>query len=247
MLPLPLPIKRHSASPFSGKGTLYTPLSLAASLEVEEQVWQLQEMLFSVSEAFPILTSASERMQLQTFVQVTVMYDVGIAAHEQRTVPFVAATARLLQLSEEETELICLAAFLHDLGKICLPYHVVQKAGPLNEQEWGLVRRHPALGTALLTFAGGTFATLAPIVISHHEHWDGTGYPHSLAGLDIPIGARLISVIDSYDAMTAARPYSTSKTHEQACAELLRCAGSYYDPLIVAAFLSSFVDVSKAA
>jgi HD-GYP domain-containing protein (c-di-GMP phosphodiesterase class II) len=85
------------------------------------------------------------------------------------------------------------------------------------------------------------------MVVSHHERWNGSGYPYGLAGEDIPLGARLISVIDSYDAMTAARPYSTSKTHEQACAELLRCAGSYYDPLIVAAFLSSFVDVSKAA
>ncbi len=247
MLPLPLPIKRRSTRPLAGSGKPHTLLSFASSSGVEEQVWHLQKMLFSVSEAFPILRAASERMRLQTFVQATMMYDMGIATHQQRIVSFVSATASLLHLSREETELICLAAFLHDLGKICLPYDVVQKAGPLNEQEWCLVRQHPALGAALLTFAGGTFATLAPIVIAHHEHWDGTGYPHHLAGLDIPIGARLISVIDSYDAMTAARPYSTPKTHEQACGELLRCAGTYYDPLIVAAFLASCEDVNKAA
>jgi response regulator RpfG family c-di-GMP phosphodiesterase len=247
MLPLPLPIKRYSVNPFAGSGKPYALLSLASASQAEEQVWHLQEMLFSISDAFPILTSVSERMQLQTFVQATMMYDMSVATHEQRIVPLVTATARLLQLSEEETHLICLAAFLHDLGKICLPYRVVQKAGPLNEQEWYLIRQHPALGAALLTFAGSTFATLAPIVIAHHEHWDGGGYPHGLAGKDIPLGARLISVIDSYDAMTVARPYSTPQSHEQACAELLRCAGTYYDPLIVAAFLASFVNGSKPA
>ena len=247
MLPLPLPIKRRSTRPLAGSERPYPPLSLALSPEVEEQVWRLQEALFSVSEAFPILTSTSERMQLQTFVQATVMYDMSVAIHEQRIVPFITATASLLHLSREETELICLAAFLHDLGKICLPHDVVQKPGPLNEHEWSLMQQHPALGAALLTFAGGTFATLAHIVIAHHERWDGSGYPYGLAGEDIPLGARLISVIDSYDAMTADRPYSTSQSHEQACAELLRCAGTYYDPLIVAAFLASYGDVGKAA
>src|SRR2546421_5142578 len=105
MLPLPLPIKKYSAIPFAGSGRPYTLLSLAPSPEVEEQVWRLQEMLFSVSEAFPILTSVSERLQLQTFVQATVMYDMDIATHEQRIVPFVTATASLLQLSREETEI----------------------------------------------------------------------------------------------------------------------------------------------
>jgi HD-GYP domain-containing protein (c-di-GMP phosphodiesterase class II) len=217
-------------------------LSFTPSSQAEEQVWRLQEMLFSVGEAFPILTSDSERMQLQTFVQATIMYDMNVATHEQRIVPFVTTTASLLHLSREETELICLAAFLHDLGKICLPYDVVQKPGPLNEQEWSLMHQHPALGAALLTFA-----TLASMVVSHHERWNGSGYPYGLAGEDIPLGARLISVIDSYDAMTAGRPYSTPLSHEQACAELLRCAGTYYDPLIIAAFLASFVDVGKAA
>ncbi len=246
MLPLPLPM-RYLASPFADLGRPYTLWSLVLPLEVEEQAWHLQEMLCSVSETFSILTLASERIQLATFVRMTVTYDMSVATHEQRIVPFVTATASLLHLSREETELICLAAFLHDLGKICLPYDVIQKTGPLNEQEWSLMRQHPTLGAALLTSAGGTFATLAPMVISHHERWDGRGYPYGLAGEDIPLGARLISVLDSYDAMTSGRPYSTPQSHEQACAELLRCAGTHYDPLIVAAFLASLVNVSKAA
>lgn len=233
-----LPLSRgYPTNPSLELGRPHTLISLPSSPREEKQTKLLQESLLSVGEAFPVLASVSERLQLQTFVQATVMYDLSIVAHQQRVVSLVAATAHLLDLPPEEVAIFCLAAFLHDLGKICLPYSVVQKAGPLNEQEWHLMRQHPTLGAALLTFAGGVFAALAPIVIAHHERMDGSGYPCGLAGEDIPLGARLISVIDSYDAMTTLRPYSVPQLHEQACTELVRCAGTRYDPQVVAAFL----------
>ena len=236
MLSLPSPIRRYSVGP-RGMGP-DAVLSFPLFSETEEQARHLQEIPLSVTEALAEFASPCEHMQLQTFMQATVMYDVSIAAHEHRIVPLVAATAHLLDLSREEIGIMCLAAFLHDLGKICLPYSVVQKPGPLNKQEWQLMHRHPALGASLLTFAGGIFTELAPIVLAHHEHWDGSGYPYNLTQEAIPLGARLISVIDSYDAMTTARPYSVPHSHEYACAELLRCAGSSYDPRMVAAFLA---------
>jgi HD-GYP domain-containing protein (c-di-GMP phosphodiesterase class II) len=147
------------------------------------------------------------------------------------------ATALDLGRSEEELHLIRLAALLHDIGKISIPDAILHKPGPLTDEEWAIMRRHPQVGGDILSQAGGIFHLLAHIVVAHHERWDGRGYPHGLAEEAIPIGARIISVVDSYDAMTSRRVYREPLSSEQAQAELRRCAGSQFDPQVVAAFL----------
>ena len=109
--------------------------------------------------------------------------------------------------------------------------------GPLSEEEWTVMRRHPVLGQHILVQVGGFFELLSHIVVAHHERWDGHGYPHGLAQSAIPLGARILTVVDSYDAMTSERPYRQPLSDAQARAELLRCAGSQYDPQVVEVFL----------
>jgi len=164
-------------------------------------------------------------------------HDQGTDAHAHRLLQLAEATARELGHSEEELRLIRLAALLHDIGKVGIPDALLHKPGPLTDEEWAIMRRHPQISCEILEQAGGIFRLLARIIVAHHERWDGRGYPAGLAQETIPIGARIISVVDSYDAMTSRRVYQESLTIEQAKEELRRCAGSQYDPQVVAAFL----------
>ena len=105
--------------------------------------------------------------------------------------------------------------------------------------EWGVMRRHPQIGQQILTQARGQLGLVSHIVVAHHERWDGQGYPYGLAQQEIPLGARLLSVIDTYDAMTSARPYREALSAAEAREELQRCAGSQFDPQVVAVFLQT--------
>jgi HD-GYP domain-containing protein (c-di-GMP phosphodiesterase class II) len=125
---------------------------------------------------------------------------------------------------------------LHDIGKIGIPDAILLKPGPLTPDEWTIMRRHPDIGKRLIE--GIPFLRGAvPIVYSHHEKWDGSGYPLALKGEDIPLGARIFSVVDAFDAMTFDRPYSRAVPFEAAKSEIKRCAGTHFDPAVVAAFL----------
>jgi HD-GYP domain-containing protein (c-di-GMP phosphodiesterase class II) len=143
----------------------------------------------------------------------------------------------MLGRSEEEVQLIRLAAQLHDIGKMGIPDAILHKPGPLTPEEWAVMQSHPRMGQQILTQAGGRLDLISHIVVAHHERWDGQGYPYGLAQQEIPLGARILSVVDSYDAMTSTRPYREACSAEQARAELQRYAGSQYDPRVVDAFL----------
>ncbi|MFL5655201.1 MAG: amino acid permease, partial [Ktedonobacteraceae bacterium] len=162
--------------------------------------------------------------------------DRGTNAHAHRMVALAEETARVLNRSEEEIHLIRLGALLHDIGKIGIPDAILHKPGSLTAEEWAVMRLHPRIGQHILSQAGGVFIALASIVVAHHERWDGQGYPAGLSGEAIPLAARILTVIDSYDAMTSRRVYRTAMSPLAARAELERCAGSQYDPDVVAAF-----------
>src|SRR5581483_2381320 len=139
--------------------------------------------------------------------------------------------------SEDEVVLLRLAVQLHDIGKIGIPEAILHKPGPLTEDEWGVMRHHPQIGQQILTQAKGQFGLVSHIVVAHHERWDGKGYPYRLAQQEIPLGARILSVIDAYDAMTSSRPYRAALSAEVAQEELQHCAGTQFDPQVVDAFL----------
>jgi HD-GYP domain-containing protein (c-di-GMP phosphodiesterase class II) len=168
---------------------------------------------------------------------LTAAWDQTIMAHAYRLVRPAQATAYQLGLSQEEISRVGLAALLHDLGKVGIPKAILSKPGPLTDEEWAIVQRHPETGCQILLQAGGIWGSLAPIVAAHHERWDGCGYPRRLAKEAIPLEARILSVVDAYDAMISPRVYQKPLSQEEARAELQRCAGHQFDPQVVAAFL----------
>ncbi len=143
--------------------------------------------------------------------------------------------ARKLGTGIEELERVRLAAELHDLGKTALPATLLQKGSPLSPEEREFVERHPAIGERLL-HAAPALTPIGRLIRASHERFDGTGYPDRLAGTDIPLGARIISVCDAFDAMISTRPYRRARTVEEALEELRQNSGSQFDPAVVEAF-----------
>ena len=127
------------------------------------------------------------------------------------------------------------AAELHDVGKMAIPDEILQKPGPLTQDEWAFVRRHPLVGERILSVAPALLP-VAKIVRSCHERWDGSGYPDGVAGEEIPLGARIVAVCDAFDAMINPRPYRAARSVEEALQELRACSGTQFDPTVVAAF-----------
>ena len=128
------------------------------------------------------------------------------------------------------------AAILHDVGKLGIPDSVLQKPGPLTDEEYDLVKQHATIGADLVAAAGGP-GLLPDIVRHHHENWDGSGYPDRLAELDIPVGARVIAIVDCYDALTSDRPYRRALSHDSALAMIHQRRAVMYDPQMTDAFM----------
>jgi diguanylate cyclase (GGDEF)-like protein len=149
------------------------------------------------------------------------------------------ALARAIDLPEGELDRIRTASLLHDLGKLAIPEEILAKPGDLAASEWRVVAEHPKIGQVVLEQAGA-LRDAATIVLHHHEWYDGRGYPHGLAGDDIPVGARIVSIVDAYEAMIGGRPYRDAISHRAALAELRRQAGVQFDPELVEVFVALF-------
>jgi putative nucleotidyltransferase with HDIG domain len=160
--------------------------------------------------------------------------DTYTGSHSTRVAELGAWIAARLGLDAEQVELARLAGSLHDLGKLAIPEEILRKPGPLTPPERLVLERHPQIGFRMLESLG--VEPVAEWVFRHHERWDGLGYPDGLAGDEIPLGARIIFIADAYDAMTSDRAYRGRLTPQDAVAELERCAGTQFDPAIVALF-----------
>jgi diguanylate cyclase (GGDEF)-like protein/putative nucleotidyltransferase with HDIG domain len=157
--------------------------------------------------------------------------------HSAFVVDMARTVAATIGLDEVEVERVGHAALLHDIGKVGMPDRVLHKPGPLVGEEWDVMREHPVIGERILRAIPG-MGSVARIVRHEHERFDGAGYPDGLAGEEIPLGSRIILACDAYHAMTSDRPYRAAMGHAHAVAELVRCAGSQFDPRIVAALVS---------
>jgi diguanylate cyclase (GGDEF)-like protein len=159
--------------------------------------------------------------------------DTYTGSHSARVADLAARVAARLGLDQEQIELSRLAGSLHDLGKLAIPEEILRKPGPLTEPERLVLERHPQIGFRMLDSLG--IEPVAEWILHHHERWDGTGYPDRLPGPMIPLGARIIFVVDAYDAMTSDRVYRGRLSPEEALAELERCSGTQFDPDVVSA------------
>ncbi|HEX8206973.1 MAG TPA: diguanylate cyclase [Solirubrobacteraceae bacterium] len=161
--------------------------------------------------------------------------------HSESVVELASLVARGLGLSARERRSVEHVALLHDIGKVGVPDHVLQKRGPLDEEEWGLMRKHPVIGERIVA-AIPPLAHLAPAIRAEHERWDGRGYPDGLLREEIPIASRIVFACDAWHAMTSDRPYRQAMPLAQARAELTENAASQFDPEVVEALLSALGD-----
>ncbi|HXG36828.1 MAG TPA: HD-GYP domain-containing protein [Dehalococcoidia bacterium] len=164
-------------------------------------------------------------------------HEQSAAEHSRRVARLARLLGEKLGLPEERTWRLELACLLHDIGKLFVSADTLTKPGALNNEEWEEIKNHPEHGYSLLRDKQELF-DIAETVYSHHERYDGAGYPRGLAGNEICLEARICAVVDAYDAMTSERSYKPPLSHEEAIQELIRCSYTQFDPGIVAAFIS---------
>jgi len=179
----------------------------------------------------------SYRATLEALLAALDTRDTETEGHSERVAAYTMLIAHQLDLPEEELPHIERGALLHDIGKIGVPDHILYKPGPLTPDEWEIMKQHPVIGYRMCMKVE-MLRPAAPIVLHHHERWDGKGYPHGLSGEEIPLGARIFAIADTLDAMTSDRPYRKALSFAQAREEIERCAGTQFDPELVRVFLS---------
>jgi putative nucleotidyltransferase with HDIG domain len=183
----------------------------------------------------PPLTDRSHLEVLGAMASAAHAGDHETLGHSFRVARYAVALARRLGLTGEILTALEWGALLHDVGKLAVPSHILHKVGPLTDGELEVMRQHPRHGyqmLAKLVFLGPAL----DVVLSHHERWDGGGYPNGLAGERIPLAARIFAAVDTYDAITSDRPYRAARRHAEAVLELRRVAGTQLDPRVVDAF-----------
>ena len=162
--------------------------------------------------------------------------DPYVAMHAEHVADLMAGLASQLGMDSDEISLAYMVGIMHDVGKIKTPEAILSKPGKLTPEEYDIMKRHPAEGADMLTTVAGV-EPIVGIMRHHHERWDGTGYPDGLAGRDIPLFSRMLAVCDSFDAMTTHRCYRSPVAPGLSLAEIRRCAGSQFDPVIAEAFI----------
>ena len=188
------------------------------------------------------LGRAAGLRQAASAAEAVVARDVYIGSHSQNVGELAARIADHVGLDHEQVELLRVAGNLHDIGKLLVPEDILHKPGPLMPAERVVVERHPEIGYRMLEAL--SIEPIATWVLHHHERWDGQGYPHHLAGEDIPLAARILFVAESYETMTTDRVYRERMSRSEALAELERCAGMQFDPGVVAALREDLDDAS---
>jgi diguanylate cyclase (GGDEF)-like protein/putative nucleotidyltransferase with HDIG domain len=172
--------------------------------------------------------------------------DQTAQSHIRRVQVYATSIARGLGMSDTEIQGVKTAALLHDIGKLAVPEHILSKPGPLTQEEFQKIRVHPQVGAEIISAVPFPYP-VAPLILSHHERWDGKGYPQGLKGEEIPLGARILSVVDYYDALTSDRPYHKAMTPEAALALLQQEAGRALDPAVVLMFVKMAAEMEAAA
>ncbi|MCC6446504.1 MAG: response regulator [Armatimonadetes bacterium] len=187
---------------------------------------------------------------LDALLKLLEVRDTETEGHSERVTAYTMALAATLDIVPSRFPTIERGALLHDVGKIGIRDSILHKPGPLTEEEWRIMKEHPLIGHRMI-YKIEFLKESAPIILSHHERWDGKGYPQGLQGEEIPLEARIFAVADAFDAMTSPRPYKAALPFEDALLEIARCRGGHFDPLVVDAFLSiperHWIDIARYA
>ena len=163
--------------------------------------------------------------------------DQTATSHIRRVQRYAAAVAQAIGMTPHEVQGVRMAALLHDIGKLAVPEHILSKPGPLTEEEFLKVQIHPQIGAEIIGAVPFPYP-VAPLILAHHERWDGKGYPNGLQGEQIPLGARILSVVDYFDALTSDRPYHAALSDTEALAIIRGEASAALDPAVVTLFVS---------
>jgi HD-GYP domain-containing protein (c-di-GMP phosphodiesterase class II) len=248
-----LSLRSHVRSMLSAYGfdTVLAPLGLLAAFAAARHPEALLLLLPMVLLVSRVATERKEKndkvLELKNAYQGTSYLlgdmieadDAYTGSHSRDVVELVLAVAERLGLDAGEQRMAEFTALLHDVGKIRIPPEIINKPGPLDDEERALMNTHTILGQEMLERAGGLLGDVGPLVRSCHEHWDGNGYPDGLAGEDIPLVARIVCTCDAWSAMTTDRSYRRALSHDDAVAELQRCSGTQFDPRVVDALLAA--------
>ena len=173
---------------------------------------------------------------IKTLIGVINAKDRYTYGHSERVVFYSRLLADKLELSNEDENLLVYGAYMHDIGKINISRDILVKKMPLTNEEWEILKCHPVEGTEIIKPVK-SLENIIPIILHHHEKYDGTGYPGQLKGENIPYLARVLTVVDSFDAMTSNRPYNVRKTYDEAIVELRKYSGTQFDPEIASKFI----------
>jgi putative two-component system response regulator len=203
---------------------------------VAERTAELEKKTAEVSRLYQDL-KASYEQTLVALVTALDFRDNETQGHSSRVVEYAILVAEAMGVVEPDLSEIRRGALLHDVGKIGVPDAILRKPGKLDAAEWVEMKRHPEMGFRMLQHVDFLQSAL-PIVLSHQERWDGSGYPRGLREERIPLGARIFAVVDTFDAMTSDRPYRKALSIDAALEEVERFAGSQFDPAVARAFLS---------
>jgi putative two-component system response regulator len=195
---------------------------------------RLRRALVGMEAAHAVVTALANAVEAK---------DAQTEHHCERLALLAGRLGRRLNLAPAELDAVTYGALLHDVGKIGVPDNILTKPGPLDEDEWELVRRHPEIGERICAPLR-SFGAFGPIIRHHHERWDGQGYPARLRGERIPVGARIVGLVDSFDAITHDRPYREARSLEQALDELGRGAGAQFDPELTRVFIDEIARMS---
>lgn len=232
VLALPLLLSRYSIAQFVER--------------TRENVLRLERSNDQLQHAYVEIRDMSEELRdaytgtLESLVTALDVRDQETRGHSVRVATHSLDMAKMLGINaEDELLTVYRGALMHDVGKIGVPDAILLKPAKLTEEEWEFMRRHPALGYRILAQVP-YLRPAAKIVLAHHERWDGDGYPRQLKGEDIPLGARIFAICDTYDAIISDRPYRAGQSPDAAFAEILRVAGTQFDPKVVEAFEAAF-------
>ena len=213
-------------------------------IDKREYTRQLEEKVRTQT----VLIRRSHEETIHRLVVASMCRDEETGAHIRRTGLFSEVLARVAGWSAAEVESIRMAAPMHDVGKIGIPDAILQKPAALTAEEFEIMKTHTTIGAQMLTGSDSPMLQMArEIVLKHHERWDGTGYPAGLAAFDIPEAARIVAIVDVYDALTHDRVYRPALPEDKVLGMIQQDAGSHFDPALVALFLAHFDEIQQIA